>query len=98
MVSEKFSSKNSKFYREVLFWHFRSARMFRLEDRRQKVKGSFWHFGQRLLNPNMVIQMCVIDRCFPVNVVLFITLYTLVLVLDLYIIKSYYGVNWHKLT
>ena len=49
----------------------------------------------RLLNPNMVIQMCVMDWCFPVNAILFITLYTMVPVLDYP--KSYYGVNWHKL-
>ena len=28
-------------FRAVLFWHFRSAGMFRFEDRRQKLKGFF---------------------------------------------------------
>ena len=72
--------------------------MFRFEDRRQKLKGFFGHF----VRPKTVefkhghSNVLSIGVFVPVNVVLFITLYTVVLVLDLYI-KSYYGVNWHKL-
>ena len=38
-------------FRAVLFWHFRSARMFRFMHRRQKLKGFFFgiSFDQKLV-------------------------------------------------